>query len=213
MCSRYQLTPEAIRHPRLLRFAAEIERGLPPRGLATPSTVMPVLLGDDLEWMQWGLVPSWAEDPKIGRKLFNARCETAAVKPAFRDSFRSRRCLVPASGFIEWRRTPSGRPTPQLIRDRDGSPFFFAGLWSSWSGASGERIRSYTILTTSPNRYVREIHDRMPVILAEEAESRWLEGSLSSEELALPREDREMEIVPIELDLHRAADPAQQRLF
>jgi len=118
----------------------------------------------ELAWLRWGLVPSWADDPAIGNRLINARAETAHQKPAFRAAFRRRRCLVPADGFYERRRTGSGKQ-PYFFRLRDDRPFAFAGLWESWEGVDNSAVESCTLLTTEPNELMRPIHNRMPVIL------------------------------------------------
>ncbi len=125
----------------------------------------------------WGLVPSWAKNPRIGNRLINARAETVATTPAFRASFERRRCIVPADGFYEWeRKTPEIRQ-PNLIRRVDGSPMAFAGLWSIWRDRSvpdAEPVRTFTIITTSANATLEPIHDRMPVILPASAWPAWL---------------------------------------
>ncbi len=126
---------------------------------------------------RWGLIPFWAKDAKIGSRMFNARAETVATKPAFRAAFRGRRCIVPASGFYEWKRVGS-RKEPQYIYRTDGEIMGFAGLWESWSGPKGEEhdpVESFSILTTEPNAQLREIHDRMPVILEKSDWDAWLD--------------------------------------
>jgi putative SOS response-associated peptidase YedK len=130
----------------------------------------------------WGLVPSWAKDVKIGSRMINARAETLAEKSAFKRSFQTRRCLVPADAFYEWKRLDAGKKPkkqPMLIRRRDGDPLAFAGLWSVWRGPDKDQepMRSLTIVTTSPNRPMAEVHDRMPVILPEDRWAEWLDRS------------------------------------
>jgi putative SOS response-associated peptidase YedK len=156
--------------------------------------------GRELVWMQWGLVPRWAKDPAIGNRLINARAETAANKPAFRDAMRGRRCLVVADGFYEWRR--SGRAKqPYFIRLRDGRPFAFAGLWDTWQRPDRSILESCTLLTTDANDLVRPIHDRMPVVLPPSAYSLWLNleerdpGRLVS--LLAPHAGDQMEAYPV----------------
>jgi putative SOS response-associated peptidase YedK len=125
--------------------------------------------------LRWGLVPPWASDPSIGSRLINARAETVAEKPSFRTSFRRQRCIVPAGSFYEWERTGTAK-VPYVIGKRDGSPLALAGLWASWrSKESDQRIRTFTIITTGANALVRPIHDRMPVILPEDAWDEWLD--------------------------------------
>lgn len=128
----------------------------------------------------WGLVPSWAKDVKIGSKMINARAETLAEKSAFKKPFATRRCLVPADGFYEWKKLGSGKKPkkqPVFISRRDGEPLALAGIWSLWRGPDKEQepLRSLTIVTTSPNELMAAIHDRMPVILPEERWAPWLD--------------------------------------
>ena len=118
--------------------------------------------------MRWGLVPSWAKDPSIGSKLINARCETVAEKPAFRRALRSRRCIVPISGFYEWRRQGRGKQ-PHFVTSVGGQPLTLAGLWEEWNG-----LLTFTVITVPANEKVAAIHDRMPAILSREEAFAWL---------------------------------------
>lgn len=124
---------------------------------------------------QWGLVPWFARDAKGGARHINARVETAATAPSFRDSFARKRCLIPADGFYEWERLESGGKLPHFIHAVDGAPLALAGLWASWQAPDGERVATCTILTTRPDPLVAPIHDRMPVILERAAWDRWLD--------------------------------------
>jgi len=125
--------------------------------------------------LRWGLIPAWAKDPTIGNRMINARAETLAEKPAFRDAFAERRCLVPADGFYEWEKLRD-RKQPHYIRVGGGQVFAFAGLWERWwDRASGERRETFTIVTTEPNALLEPIHNRMPVIIAPESYGRWLD--------------------------------------
>ncbi|MEO5656011.1 MAG: SOS response-associated peptidase [Nitrosospira sp.] len=125
--------------------------------------------------MRWGLIPYWAKDTKKLSVMNNARAETIAEKPTFREFFRQRRCLIPASGFYEWK-TKGKRKQPYFISSRDGRPFSFAGIWSTWKAANtGESIDSCTIITTECNALMQPIHDRMPVILSPEDWAAWLD--------------------------------------
>lgn len=132
----------------------------------------------------WGLVPHWAKDPKIGNKLINARAESLAEKPAFRDVFRRKRCLIPADGFYEWRKLADGRKVPHFIHREDGAPLAFAGLWSSWrdpqfpEDSADAWLRTCTIVTTNAGPRVRELHSRMPVMLPPDAWDAWLDPEL-----------------------------------
>lgn len=127
----------------------------------------------ELALLRWGLVPSWAKDPSIGNRMINARAETVTEKPAFRSAFRSRRCLVPANGFYEWKRA-QGRKQPYYVRMRDGRPFAMAGLWERWQGPSGSAIESCLLVTTQANTLLAPIHDRMPAILSPGDYDSWL---------------------------------------
>jgi putative SOS response-associated peptidase YedK len=132
--------------------------------------------GRELVMLRWGLVPPWGEDPAIGNRMINARAETVSEKPAFRAAFRSRRCLVPASGFYEWK-SLAGRKQPYYVRMRDGRPFAMGGLWERWQGASGPALETCLLITTGANDLLAPIHDRMPVIVPPDAYDLWLSGA------------------------------------
>ena len=147
---------------------------------------------------KWGLIPAWAKDHKIGNRLINARGETLAEKPSFRAAYKKQRCLIPATGFYEWRR--NGRTkTPMHIALKSGTPFAFAGLWDVWHAPTGERIQSCTIITTEPNDLMAPIHNRMPVILPADAYDAWLapEERTDLRELLVPYTAREMIAHPV----------------
>jgi len=135
------------------------------------------------ELLRWGLVPSWAKQPDTGLKMINARVETVAERPAYRRAFERYRCLILADGFYEWRRLPSGPKQAFHIARADGGLFAFAGLWSIWHGEDGQTLRTCTILTTAANSAIAHVHDRMPVILAPDAEAAWLEPTDSGQRL------------------------------
>ncbi len=129
--------------------------------------------------LRWGLIPSWANDSSSGFKMINARSETVAAKPSFRELLRSRRCLIPADGFYEWKRVGKEKlPFCFTMADKsmaDDSVFALAGLWERWKSPQGQIIESCTILTTTPNELTRDVHDRMPVILPRDAYGMWLD--------------------------------------
>jgi putative SOS response-associated peptidase YedK len=127
-----------------------------------------------LSTMRWGLVPSWAKDPAIGYKTINARAETVATTPSFREPFKSQRCLIPADGFYEWRRNGKTKQ-PYCFEVNDGELFAFAGLWDRWRDPQGDVVESCTILTTTPNSLLADIHDRMPVIVSPDHYDLWLD--------------------------------------
>lgn len=131
-----------------------------------------------LSQMRWGLIPSWSKDDSHGAKMINARSETAAAMPAFKDALRFRRCLIPADGFYEWQRRGTNKQ-PYCFEVNDGELFAFAGLWERWKAANGQWIRSCTILTTTPNAVTAAVHDRMPVILRADDYDMWLDPGMT----------------------------------
>jgi putative SOS response-associated peptidase YedK len=151
---------------------------------------------------RWGLIPHWATEAKVGSRMFNARAETLTASPAFRDAFRRRRCLVPVDSFYEWKREGTLRQPFRVVR-RDGRPLALAGLWAGWRDpAIGTVRRTFTIVTTTPNEALVDLHDRMPVVLPDDAWDRWLDPRLAdpSELLGLlaPDDTVELEIYPVE---------------
>ncbi len=159
-----------------------------PRYNVAPTQTLPVVVRhspNHLAMMRWGLIPSWAKDPSIGNRMINARAESVAEKPAFRRPFRSQRCLVPASGFFEWKREGTGKQ-PYFVHLTDEPLFAFAGLYDIWHDPQGQAVHSYTILTTDANDLMAPIHNRMPVILAREDEDDWLDPDISEPERLLP---------------------------
>jgi putative SOS response-associated peptidase YedK len=135
------------------------------------------------ELLRWGLVPSWAKQPETGLKMINARVETVGERPAFRRAFERYRCLIIADGFYEWRRLAGGAKQAFHITRVGGGLFAFAGLWSIWHGDDGQTLRTCTILTTAASPVIAPLHDRMPVILAPDAEPAWLVPSQSPDRL------------------------------
>jgi putative SOS response-associated peptidase YedK len=130
----------------------------------------------ELTMLRWGLVPFWAKDPAIGNRMINARAETVAEKPSYRNAYKKRRCLILASGFYEWRKEGTGK-TPYYITTEDESPFAFAGLWERWdSNDSDESLQTTTIITVDANEFMQVLHHRMPIILKAEGADRWLSG-------------------------------------
>lgn len=136
--------------------------------------VQPAGRAREIRRMRWGLIPSWAKDPAIGNQLINARAETVATKPAFRNALRERRCLIVTDGFYEWQAQGRGKQ-PWCIRMQDGRPFAFAGLWERWTDPEGRAIESCTVITTTPNALIKQFHHRMPVILASRDYDLWLD--------------------------------------
>ena len=133
--------------------------------------------------LHWGLVPKWAKERAIGNRMINARSETLAEKPSFRDAFRKRRCLVLADGWYEWQVAPGGKQ-PWFVRMKDARPFAFAGLWERWKDpANGAQLESCTIVTTDAAPSIKKIHERMPVVLAEADWDRWLDTAFSDTDM------------------------------
>jgi len=129
---------------------------------------------------KWGFVPSWSRDSSVGSKMINARAETIYKKPAFSSAFISRRCLIPASGFYEWQTQPTGAKQPFWISAADGGLLTFAGLWESWVSNGGDKLQTCTIITTSANNSLSNIHGRMPVIIGPDNFNTWLKSDYSS---------------------------------
>jgi len=155
----------------------------------------------ELVLLRWGLVPHWADDPKIGNRMINARSETVATKPSFRQAFKKRRCLVVADGFYEWKKT-NGQKQPYYIRLKDDKPFGFAGLWERWQ-RDDEETQSCTIITTAPNELMEPIHNRMPVIVQPDDYELWLrpdfEGGDKLQELLRPYPAEALEAYPVSM--------------
>jgi putative SOS response-associated peptidase YedK len=150
---------------------------------------------------RWGLIPHWADGPKVGSRMFNARAETLGSSAAFRDAFRRKRCLVPVDGFYEWRRDGSRRQ-PFSIARADGRPLALAGLWAGWRDPAADRVvRTFTIVTTRPNGQMSGLHDRMPVVVPDDAWGIWLDPALEDpaelQALFEPTDDIELRIWPV----------------
>lgn len=183
MCGRYSLVPQANFAERF--NIANLTLDLEARYNIAPTQSSPVITRNSpnrAEEMRWGLVPSWAKDVSIGNKMINARAETVAEKPSFRKALAARRCLVPASGFYEWQRTPGGK-IPHYIFLPDSEYFAFAGLYETWKDHEGNLLKTYTIITTTPNELMAQIHNRMPVILHPDDEDRWLDHDTELDEV------------------------------
>src|ERR1035438_3063723 len=178
MCGRYRLSQRKQLIQEYFDTADEVD--WEPRYNIAPSQSVGIIRQDRanperrFSLARWGLIPYWAKDPGIGYQLINARSETVGSKPAFREAFQSRRCLIPADGFYEWKRAEKAKQ-PFHFGLHDGSLFAFAGLWDRWKDASGQLVQSCSILTTTPNSLLADVHDRMPVILSPEYYDLWLD--------------------------------------
>jgi putative SOS response-associated peptidase YedK len=177
MCGRFTLRTNAaaVQQAFQLDEAPRIE---PRYNVAPSQQVLAVRLSEQGKaepvFFRWGLVPSWAKDPKIGYTLINARSETASEKPSFRAAFKQRRCLIPADGFYEWKAVGK-KKQPMYFALRDGLLFAFAGLWERWMSPDGPAVQTCTILTTTSNELIRPLHERMPVILDPPRYHAWLD--------------------------------------
>jgi len=167
-----------------------------------PSHVLPIITNEDREHftaMRWGLIPFWAKDPKIGYKMINARIETLFEKSSFKQAIQKRRCLVPADGFYEWKKTEKGKQ-PYRIITKDQEIFTMAGLWERWNAPDGQMVLSFSVITQEPNNLMADIHDRMPAILTKDQEELWLSDDVSPIELVemiQPYDDQLMEAYPV----------------
>lgn len=221
MCGRYSfaIEDELIRE----RFGVTVRSAVyKARYNCAPSQSLAVITNrapEMLDFFRWGLIPSWANDPKIGNRMINARSETILEKPSFRSAFRQRRCLVPADGFFEWRQSDK---TPFRIELLNRQPFSMAGIWEEWKNPEGGFIRTFSILTTAPNELMARLHERMPVILHPGDERRWLESADENElmEFCLPYPDKEMHAYAISRlinspanDSRAVLEPATDNLF
>jgi putative SOS response-associated peptidase YedK len=188
MCGRFILTTDLDQLEERFSFHAQ-NLSFKPRYNIAPSQSVLAVIGDETGnrggMLRWGLIPSWAKDAAIGNRMINARAETVAEKPSFRRALQKRRCLILADGFYEWRQEGK-KKTPLFITLASHEPFAFAGLWETWRPPDGEAIHSCTIITTTPNTLMESIHNRMPVILTREAETAWLDRTMTEPERLLP---------------------------
>ncbi|OGO14192.1 MAG: hypothetical protein A2Y53_07200 [Chloroflexi bacterium RBG_16_47_49] len=204
MCGRFTLTIDPDHLQEAFPWAI-IPNDLPPRYNIAPSQPVAVIpnTGDNvLSMYKWGLIPSWSKDPSIGDRMINARSESLAEKPSFRNAYRRRRCLILADGFYEWKQIPGMKnKQPMYIRLNNNQPFAFAGLWELWASPDGSEIRSCTIITTQPNSLLEPVHNRMPVILSPDSYRQWLstEDQLATQlnGLLIPYPSNEMIAYPV----------------
>jgi putative SOS response-associated peptidase YedK len=225
MCGRYVIisTPEAIR--KLFGYAEQ--PNFPARYNVAPTQPIPIVRLDDgkrsFALMRWGFLPSWVKDPKGFPLLINARGESVLDKPAFRNAIRRRRCLIPTDGFYEWQTGGPGakagsRPGPRrpyFIRAKrepgeEAPPLAFAGLFETWTGPNGEELDTVAIVTTTANRTLSALHDRMPVFIAPDAFDLWLDWAHVEAELAAtlikPADEDLLEAYPVSTAVNRFAN-------
>ena len=233
MCGRYRLS----RRKQIIEEhfdAADWQDDWSPRYNIAPTQHVPVIRQHpkkpvrQISLMKWGLIPTWARDTSIASSTINAKSETASTKPAFRDLLKFRRCLIPADGFYEWKRTGTSK-LPFCFEVNEGELFAFAGLWDGWKNAEGQWIKTFTILTTTPNAVTSAIHDRMPVILDRDSYDLWLDPGMQNvaaiSELLKTYDARLMRCYPVSSRVNHVANDdvecsqpvevaeAQDRLF
>lgn len=222
MCGRYvsSSTPDEIAQ----YFDAEPppEAAIPANWNVAPTSDIYVVLADgDVRRVaphHWGLVPFWAKTPAIGNKMINARAEGLAEKNAYKNAFKRKRCIVPADGFYEWAKVPGQKTKqPYFIHRADGEPIAFAGLWEEWRGPdkdAGDRLRSATIITTTPNGLMATIHDRMPVILPPSAWDEWLDPAnddlVALGKLLVPAPDHLLVLRPVSTEVNNVRNGGPQ---
>jgi putative SOS response-associated peptidase YedK len=232
MCGRYRLSRR--KQPVEEYFDCTGEEDWSPRYNIAPTQPIPMIRQHPKEpvrqisTMRWGLIPSWSKDTSGAASMINARSETAATKPAFRDPIRLRRCLIPADGFYEWSRTQKAKQ-PFCFEVNDGGLFAFAGLWDRWKDPSGGWIKTCSILTTTPNAVTTAVHDRMPVILHPDSYDLWLDPGMTDVQVASeflkPFDPSLMRCYPVSTRINHVANddeecsrpvefaPTQNRLF
>ena len=226
MCGRFTLASDAeALNQTFFNFAMPMD--LSPRYNISPTqdvaviTNMPTDTGErpeigQIEFFHWGLIPSWAKDPKIGNQMINARSETLSEKPSFRNAYKRRRCLILSDGYYEWRKIPGDKlKQPVYIRLKSQKPFALAGLWEVWQTEDmNEPLRSCTIITCPPNTLLEEIHHRMPVILPQDAYAEWLAPNQQSADtlqpLLVPYPDEEMEAYPVSRLVNRPTNDSPE---
>jgi putative SOS response-associated peptidase YedK len=218
MCGRYRLS----RRKQLIEEYFETDdwaEDWSPRFNIAPTQPVPVIRQHPKEpirqisTMRWGLIPHWAKDGSAAASTINARSETVADKPAFRDPLKFRRCLIPADGFYEWKRTGKAKQ-PYCFEVNEGELFGFAGLWDGWKNAEGQWIKTCSILTTVPNAVTSTVHDRMPVILDRESYDLWLDPGMINvqvvSELLKPYDARLMRSYPISTRINHVANDDEE---
>jgi putative SOS response-associated peptidase YedK len=206
VCGRFGLfvTPEVLEE----YFALDdLVAAVEPRYNLTPGRAVAVVREREgqrrLDALQWGLIPFWAKDASIGRKLMNARLDGVASKPAYREAWQRRRCLIPASGFYEWSEPKGGRRRPYFIRPGTEPLLALAGLWERWRTPTGEKLETCVIVTTDATFQLAQIHDRMPLLIPRDAQALWLDPRTSVDDaLALAARPPALEVHPVGLGVN-----------
>ncbi len=184
MCGRYSLIAKAEEIEK--KFKLESQPSISPRYNAAPTQLLPVITNSaprGLSFFYWGLIPAWSNNKSLSPKLINARSESLHEKATFKQALASRRCLVPADGFYEWKQLGKKTRIPYRIVLKNSGLFSFAGLWEEYEDDQGEMVHTFTIITTEANSAMKSIHDRMPVILPSQNEKIWLDNNLSTNDL------------------------------
>ncbi len=218
MCGRYRLS----RRKQLLEEYFDSGPGdedWAPRYNIAPTQPVPVIRQNpkepvrELSLLRWGLIPSWAKNSSAGAQMINARSETAATKPAFRDALKFRRCMIPADGFYEWKRTGTVKQ-PYCFEVDGGKLFAFAGIWDRWKDESGNMVETCSILTTTPNAVTSVVHDRMPVILNPDSYDLWLDPGMRDvstvSDLLKPCDARLMRCYPVSARINHVANDDEE---
>ncbi|MDQ6738218.1 MAG: SOS response-associated peptidase [Gemmatimonadota bacterium] len=213
MCGRTSLAnlPDHLRPFLLRQGVRDVPPWYTPRYNIAPTQDMMVIVDDEGERearrMKWGLVPFWAKDPAIGNRMINARCETLASKPAYREAYAKRRGLIVVNSYYEWRKNVTGPKTPFRIHRLDDGPFTIAALWERW-GPKDDRLETCAVVTTDANEAMGRIHDRMPVIIGEADADAWLNGTTSSESIAavIERSSNDLDSEPVSLYVNSPAN-------
>jgi putative SOS response-associated peptidase YedK len=218
MCGRYRLSRRRQLVEEYFDVSSDADDWNPRFNIA-PTQPVPVVrqhpkeLRRDLSLMRWGLIPSWAKDTSGAARMINARSETAHTLPAFREAMKLRRCLVPADAFYEWARTGASKQ-PYCFEVHEGELFAFAGLWDGWKDASGQWIKTCSILTTTPNAVTSAIHDGMPVILDRDSYDLWLDPGMQNvaaiSELLKPCDPQFMRCYPVSSRVNHVANDDEE---
>ncbi len=212
MCGRFALYHDRATLAEHL-YVCDIAVEFQPRYNIAPTQAVAAVLNPPersepvLDALQWGLVPFWAKDDRIGSRMINARAETVAEKPAYRAAFKRRRCLLPASGYYEWKKQENGK-TPHYISMADGRPIAMAGLWEEWNSPEGELLHTCTIITTEASKRVAPVHHRMPAILDDASQRRWLETDpderAALQALLVPYDGDDLQFYPVSTQVNAA---------
>lgn len=215
MCGRFQLSVKGKHISE--RFNVEVfDEMYKPGYNCAPSQNLPVITNTEpgkLSFFKWGLIPFWAKDPKIGFKLINARAESISEKPAFKNAFKKRRCLIPANGFYEWRKDENKTPFRVFLKNEE--LFAMAGIWETRKDSGGRPVHSFSIITTQANPLVEKIHNRMPVILHPEDEEAWLKENDETglKKFLVPFEASKMEAYPISKKVNSPANNSPELIL